>query len=120
MEELSSSYSHLSSPPPMTPREHTLPDTLFFTERLQLAIYLHATEQLSFLRCEPCDTGRLRFVFADAAGIGPELELGFDRGATVNASSLFGSQKFLRRQMSAVMEQRKIEITKYDRKPICL
>jgi hypothetical protein len=92
----------------MTPIEATHPNTVFFTERLQLAIYLHATDKLSFLRCEPSESGRLRFVFDDPGGIAPDLELAFDRGATVNACSLFGSQKFLRRQMSAVLEPSRI------------
>ncbi len=71
----------------------------FSTERLPLAIFLHATGRLRFLGCEPNGDGRLRFVFDDPSGEGAQAEFEFDRGAAVSASTLFASQKFLRRTM---------------------
>ena len=76
----------------------------FLTERLQLAVFLHATGQLRFLRCERSRPGKVRFVFEDPESIGNDLELDFDRGATVSGSALFASQKFLRRKMSEALE----------------
>ncbi len=74
--------------------------TEFATKRLQLAIYLHASGRLPFLRTEPNGDGKLRFVFRDDQHSGPQLELDFERGATVSARNIFSSQTFLRRQMS--------------------
>ena len=72
----------------------------FATERLQLAIFLHATEALRFLGCESSGFGRIRFIFADPESGGAQHELEFDRGAAVPATAIFASQKFLRREMS--------------------
>ena len=81
--------------------------TTFTTERLPLAIFLHATERLRFLRCEPTQTRKITFVFHDPEGMGSEVELEFDRGATVPATALFASQKFLRRKMTEILNPRK-------------
>lgn len=72
----------------------------FSTERLPLAIYLHASQRLPFLGCEAGGSGKIRFVFDDPGKVGPQVELEFDRGAEVAASDLFASQKYLRRRMS--------------------
>jgi len=72
----------------------------FTTKRLQFAIYLHASRLLPYVRTEPNGDGKLRFVFRDDQGAGPQLELEYERGATVSARDLFSSQTFLRRQMS--------------------
>jgi hypothetical protein len=81
--------------------EHT-----FATERLQLAIYVHATGGLRFLGCERIGSAKLRFAFDDPQHIGAQVELEFDRGAPVAATSLFASQKFLRRQMTDAQNRR--------------
>lgn len=81
----------------MNPQDFT---KTFSTERLQLAIYLHATQRLPFLYCEAQENGKIRFVFDDPGSVGPQVELEFDRGAEVAATHLFSSQKFLRRRMS--------------------
>jgi hypothetical protein len=86
-----------------------LDDKTFSTERLQLAIYLHASERLPFLGCEAGQSGKIRFVFDDLGNLGPKVELEFDRGAEVPATALFASQKYLRRRMSEALENRKIE-----------
>jgi hypothetical protein len=80
----------------------------FKTERLQLAIYLHASERLALFGCELADSGKVKFVFRDPDRFGSQLELEFDRGAQVSAVSLFASQKFLRRQMSDTLNNRRI------------
>ena len=79
----------------------------FSTERLQLAIFLHATSKIRFSHCEPGESGKLRFVFDDPEHIAEDLELEFDRGAEVPATCLFASQKFLRRKMTEAIESRK-------------
>jgi hypothetical protein len=88
------------------------PCLAFATERLPLAIFLHATDRLRFLRCEAADRrDKVVFVFADPERLGSELELEFDRGATVPATALFSSQKFLRRKMTEALNsiERKTE-----------
>jgi hypothetical protein len=82
----------------------------FSTERLQLAIYIHASQRLPFLGCEAVRPGVLRFVFDDPEHFGKQVELDFDRGAAVPATSLFASQKFLRRTMTEVLENLNIGI----------
>jgi hypothetical protein len=81
----------------------------FTTERLPLAVFLHATERLALLRCEPSDNQKVTFVFHDPEGMGSQVELEFDRGATVTAHALFASQKFLRRLMTKTLNTRSIE-----------
>ena len=84
----------------------------FSTERLQLAIYLHASERLQFSHCAQAEVGKVSFVFADPEQTGADAELEFDRGASCPATDLFASQKFLRRKMSeALNHNRRIETT---------
>jgi hypothetical protein len=78
----------------------------FSTERLQLAIYLHAAQRIPFLCCDAGQNGKISFVFEDQDSSGPQAELEFDRGAEVAASDLFASQKYLRRAMSATNNRR--------------
>jgi len=99
----------ISSPSCNTSPSHPSADKSFSTERLQLAIYLHASQRLPFLRCEAGDKGKARFVFEDPTCLGPHVELDFDRGAVVAATAIFASQKFLRRKMSEVINTRKTE-----------
>jgi len=77
----------------------------FATQRLPLAIYLHATGHLRFLRTEAGGNNKLWFVFQDDQHSGPQLELEFDRGAVVSARNIFSSQTYLRRQMSDAENQ---------------
>jgi hypothetical protein len=91
------------------------PAKTFSTERLQLAIYLHASERLPFLRCEAKESGKIRFVFDDLGNVGSQIELEFDRGAEVAASDLFASQKYLRRKMTEALNNRRIEKLEYYR-----
>lgn len=87
--------------------------TLFSTERLQLAIYLHASDRLDFSHCESAGNGRVRFVFKDTEVVGCTLELDFDRGAMVPATAIFASQKYLRRKMSEAINNRNNGELKY-------
>ena len=84
----------------------------FQTERLQCAVFVHATGKLRFARCELVESGKVCFLFDDPEGVGDQVELEFDRGAPVSASSLFASQKYLRRKMSEKLNNRRNE--KYD------
>lgn len=94
---------------------NTGPYRTFATERLQLAIFLQASQRLQFLRCEAStNPGKLRFVFDDPGNTGAQAELDFDRGAETPATAIFASQKFLRRKMSEALENRRNEITKWN------
>jgi hypothetical protein len=79
----------------------------FTTERLPLAIYLHASASLIFSHCERASSDKVLFVFLDPQHLGNELELEYERGAQVAATSIFASQKFLRRKMSEALNNRK-------------
>jgi hypothetical protein len=79
----------------------------FTTERLPLAIFIHATERLAYLRCDLSPrTGKIIFVFLDQNSQGPQVELEFDRGAAAPATAIFASQKFLRRTMTETLNKR--------------
>ena len=79
-------------------------DARFLTERLQFAVFLHATGRLCLLFCERSKAGRIQFVFEDPEHIGEQAELEFDRGASVSATDMFASQKFLRRKMTETLK----------------
>jgi hypothetical protein len=77
----------------------------FRTERLQTAIYLHSSGRLRFIGCEQSRPGKIQFIFADPDNRGSEYEFQFDNGATVSATAIFASQKFLRRMMTQAQQQ---------------
>jgi hypothetical protein len=81
----------------------------FSTKSFQLAIFIHASESLPYLRTEPDRgaSGKVNFIFRDDAGRGPQLQLEYSRGAAVPARNLFASQTFLRQQMSGITENLK-------------
>jgi hypothetical protein len=79
----------------------------FETERLQLAIFLHASGSLRFSGCELNGGGKVRFLFHDPLHTGDQLELEYEQGAPVAATALFASQKFLRRKMSEALGERR-------------
>ena len=84
----------------------------FSTERLPLAIFLHASQRLRLSNCELAEGGKVQFVFADPEHKGDQAELDFENGECVPAKSLFASQTFLRRRMSDALnrkENRKLE-----------
>lgn len=74
----------------------------YSTERLPLAIFLHATSRLRFTGCKRSQSGRVQFFFLDPSNDGPGIELEYERGASAPASAIFASQKFLRQQMSGL------------------
>ena len=78
----------------------------YLTERLPLATYLHATGTLPFLGCENTAPGKVCFLFTDPDHSGDKLELEFDRGAAVPATAIFASQRFLRRMMTEILNNR--------------
>ena len=55
----------------------------------------------------PIGQSRVQFLFDDPKHIGDGLELDFENGAKVPATSLFASQKYLRRQMSEALDNRR-------------
>ncbi len=86
----------------------------FSTARLPLAISIHASGRLRFLRCDRVAPNRVEFVFEDAESKGSEIELEFDRGTlTLVASEVFASQKYLRRRMSETLENRRMAVDEY-------
>ena len=104
------STEHLTKPEP----HHRDQDAgRFLTERLQLAIYLHATGAPLFLGCENNGTGKVRFVFEDPDRNGDLAELEFDRGAAVAATAIFASQRFLRRKMTETLNNRRNGVSTY-------
>lgn len=80
----------------------------FPTKSLQLAIFLHASELLPYLRVEPSGDGKVNFVFQDDDGQGQQFQLEYSRGAAVAARNLFASQTFLRQQMTGITKNSKI------------
>ena len=78
-------------------------ENVFVTERLPLAIYLHASQRLRFSHCQLAGDGKVQFVFADPGNEGDHRELDFESGAVVPANSLFASQKYLRRKMTETL-----------------
>jgi hypothetical protein len=92
----------------MNPSKPT-PEAEYRTKSFQLAIYIHASEALPYLRTEPDSDahGKVNFIFRDDAGRGPQLQLEYSRGAAVPARNLFASQTFLRQQMSGITENLK-------------
>jgi hypothetical protein len=76
----------------------------FVTQRLPLAIFLHATQRLPLSRCELVGD-KVQFVFSDPQGIGDQAELDFENGESVVAKALLASQTFLRRRMSDALNQ---------------
>jgi hypothetical protein len=75
----------------------------FVTERLPLAVFIHASGRLFFLGCEVVRPGVLQFAFADPERLETQIELEFDRGAPIPATALFASQKYLRRVMTEAL-----------------
>ena len=78
----------------------------FITERLPLSVFLHASQRLRFSHCELVDAGRVQFVFLDPEQLGDQAELAFENGESVPAKSLFASQTYLRRCMSAALNRK--------------
>ena len=89
----------------------------FATKSLQLAIFLHASELLPYLRTEPNEDGKVNFVFRDDQGEGQKFQLEYSRGAVVAARNLFASQTFLRQQMSGITENSNNGASRREYKP---
>lgn len=84
------------------------PSESFITERLQLAVFLHATNPLTLKGCELSPSGKVRFIFTEPRETGERKELDFDNGASVPATALFASQKYLRRKINQFINDRRI------------
>lgn len=81
----------------------------FITERLPLAVYLHATDSLKLLDCKPVRLHKVAFVFDDPNDQAAKHTLDFEQGKPVSAAAIFASQKYLRRLMSRELEKQAIE-----------
>lgn len=81
----------------------------FSTERLHLAIYLHASGRLPFLGCLPTGSGRVRFEFSDPDGIADDLELSFEQGASVPANALLPARSFFGEKQTRPSAVRRLE-----------
>src|SRR5258708_37749410 len=79
-------------------------DTLYATDQLAMAIFLHASNSLKFLRVEEIRRGKLRFVFADPDRKSTELEFAFESGFAVSVIATLAAQKYLRRVMNDVLD----------------
>jgi hypothetical protein len=78
----------------------------FATERLPLAIYLHASQSLKLIGCESTSSGRIRFAFDDPDNKASSCELDFERGKAIPVTDIFASQKYLRRMMTQLLDER--------------
>lgn len=78
----------------------------FSTERLPLAIFLHASQRLRLSNCELAEGGKVQFIFADPEHKGDQAELDFENGECIPAKSLFASQTYLRRRMSDALNRK--------------
>jgi len=79
----------------------------FTTERLNTAIYLHASKALEFIGCRLNGPHKIEFVFFDPGNLGPRCEMEFESGKAVSAMALLASQKYLRRLMTAKQNESK-------------
>ena len=79
-------------------------EKFFLTERLPLAIFLHASQRLRLSHAE-AEGGRVQFIFDDPEHLGDQGELAFENGECVPAKSLFASQTYLRRRMSDALNR---------------
>lgn len=93
---------------------------IFTTERLQLAIYLHANDRLRLINCIQTRPGTIEFSFDDPEDKGSGYEFEFNKGATVSALALFASQKYLRQLMTRAGNEKKtgLEHDTYQRSKI--
>jgi hypothetical protein len=81
-------------------------DSNFTTERIPVAVYLHASKLLNFVRCERTADNRVRFVFDDPEHQGDCLEHEFDEGVMIEAKSIAPAQKFLREHVFTMLAQK--------------
>ena len=80
----------------------------FKTERLPLAIYLHASQSLKLIGYSRTKPFKVQVVFDDPDNMGSACELDFEMGKEVSAAAIFASQKYLRRMMSLELEKKDI------------
>ena len=80
-------------------------NAIFLTQRLPVAIFLHASQRLLLSHCERVGD-KVQFVFSDPQGIGDQAELDFENGECIPAKSFFASQTFLRRRMSDALNRK--------------
>ena len=78
-------------------------NNLFTTERVQIASFVHALDW-PYRGCKKNHKGRVEWQFTDTDGRGGLIELLYEKGAKVSASSLFASERFIKREMYQVVD----------------
>ncbi len=74
----------------------TAEPNVFSTTQLSLAVYLHATRSLYFLKVQSTGPYRYQFLFRDPKGVGNRCEMEMESGKLVSAAAIFASQKYMR------------------------
>ena len=76
----------------------------FNTQDLAFAAWLHCTDALRFVGCEPNGFGKVTFIFSDPEGRGEALTVAYTNGAdTAHVREFYDSVRHLR----IVMNRRK-------------
>lgn len=84
----------------------------FKTDRLDVSIYLVATDSLPFSHVENGDRpNKIMFVFHDQLHKGEDLMFAFDRGALAPARAILISQRQLRQKMDQFKQQNLTQTT---------
>ena len=78
-------------------------NTIYTTKKLHFVIYLIATGILELDSIRKVGPNDCMFDFKDPDNQAPQLDMDFDKGATVSARDLFAAQKFVRRKMSEAL-----------------
>ena len=76
---------------------------IYTTKKLHFAIYLVGTGLLKLDSIRKVGTSDCEFDFKDPDHQALQLDMDFDKGATVSARDLFAAQKFVRRKMSEAL-----------------
>jgi hypothetical protein len=81
-----------------------VPDTnIFKTDRLNTAVYLHASKLLPYVGIRRVNHFKVEFVFEDADHKAAEIEMNFESGASLPVTSVLASLRFLRYAMTVTM-----------------
>jgi hypothetical protein len=79
-----------------------VPDTnIFKTDRLNTAVYLHASKLLPYVGIRRVNHFKVEFVFEDADHKAAEIEMNFESGASLPLTSVLASLHFLRKAMTS-------------------
>jgi hypothetical protein len=83
------------------------------TDRLDVAIYIVATDSLKFSHVEDGERpGKIMFVFHDQLQRGEDLMFAFDRGSLAPANAVLASQRQLRQKMDQDKQRNTTQTTR--------